>query len=171
MVNHALRIAPTDSLSRPPREEGEQRIAAIDIGSNSIRQIVADVSPTGAIRIVDEMKAAPRLGAGLSETGALGEEPMRLALESLQRMSTLAKQLGAKRIEAVATSAVRDAANGALFLTRVRQQTGLKVRLLNGAEEAQLAYRSALAHFELGHGRCVVMDIGGGSLEIGRAHV
>ena len=87
----------------------------------------------------------------------------------LFRSSTLARQLGAKRIEAVATSAVRDAANGALFLTRVRQQTGLKVRLLNGAEEAQLAYRSALAHFELGHGRCVVMDIGGGSLELALA--
>ena len=164
-----LRLAATDGPYRPQGEEGEQRIAAIDIGSNSIRQIVADVGKNGSIRVVDEMKAAPRLGAGLSETGALSEGPMNLAIESLQRMATLARQLGAKRVEAVATSAVRDASNGALFLTRVRQQTGLKIRLLDGAEEARLAFRSALAHFELGHGRCVVMDIGGGSLELALA--
>jgi exopolyphosphatase/guanosine-5'-triphosphate,3'-diphosphate pyrophosphatase len=164
-----LRLAAHEGPYRPQGDEGEQRIAAIDIGSNSIRQIVADVGRNGSIRIVDEMKAAPRLGAGLSESGALGDEPMRLAVESLQRMATLARQLGAKRVEAVATSAVRDATNGAQFLTQVRQQTGLKVRVLDGAEEARLAFRSALAHFELGHGRCVVMDIGGGSLELALA--
>jgi exopolyphosphatase/guanosine-5'-triphosphate,3'-diphosphate pyrophosphatase len=164
-----LRLASPDSPYRSSREEGEQRIAAIDIGSNSIRQIVADVSRSGAIRIVDEMKAAPRLGAGLGKLNALGDEQMRLAIESLVRMATLAKQLGAKRIEAVATSAVRDATNGAAFLAKVRQETGLKVRLLLGEEEARLAFRSALAHFELGSGRAVVMDIGGGSLEVAAA--
>ena len=157
-----LRLATNDGPYRSAREEPGQRIAAIDIGSNSIRQIVADVSANGAIRVVDEMKAAPRLGSGLDHDGALGAEPMRLALESLARMATLARQLGAKRIEAVATSAVRDAQNGAAFLTRVRQETGLRVRLLDGEEEARLAFRSALAHFELGAVRAVVMDIGGG---------
>ena len=112
------------------------------------------------------MKAAPRLGTGLVETNTLSDEPMRLAIESLIRMATLARQLGAKRIEAVATSAVRDATNGPAFITRVRQETGLRVRILVGEEEARLAFRSALAHFELGHGRAVVMDIGGGSLEL-----
>ena len=160
-----LRLATNDGPYRSAREEPGQRIAAIDIGSNSIRQIVADVSANGAIRVVDEMKAAPRLGSGLDHDGALGAEPMRLALESLARMATLARQLGAKRIEAVATSAVRDAQNGAAFLTRVRQETGLRVRLLDGEEEARLAFRSALAHFELGAVRAVVMD------KIGRAHV
>ena len=145
---------------------GDVRIAAIDIGSNSIRQIVADVSPTGAIRVVDEMKAAPRLGAGLDETGELSDVAMRSASEALGRMATLARQLGAQRIEAVATSAVRDARNGAQFLARVREDTGLRVRLLDGEEEARLSFRSALAHFELGAGRAVVMDIGGGSLEL-----
>src|SRR5471030_1110403 len=100
-----LRLAAADGPYRTVREEGEQRIAAIDIGSNSIRQIVADVSASGQIRVVDELKAAPRLGAGLFETSLLADEPMRLALEALVRMATLARQLGAKRIEAVATSA------------------------------------------------------------------
>lgn len=159
----------SESPYRAPRDEREVRIAAIDIGSNSIRQIVADVFPDGTIRIVDEMKAAPRLGTGLDEAGRLGEPNMAEAVEALTRMATLARQLGAKRIEAVATSAVRDAANGQVFLARVRRETGLRVRLLHGEEEARLAFRSALAHFELGAGRSVVMDIGGGSLELALA--
>ena len=161
-----LRLAVADGPYRAQRDLEDQRIAAIDIGSNSIRQIVADVSSSGQIRVVDEMKAAPRLGAGLSDTKLLSDEPMQLAITALIRMATLARQLGAKRIEAVATSAVRDASNGPAFLTRVRQSTGLRVRILVGEEEARLAFRSALAHFELGRGRAVVMDIGGGSLEL-----
>ena len=151
---------------RAPREDSTQRIAAIDVGSNSIRQIVADVAGNGAIRIVDEMKAAPRLGAGLGKKGLLSETSMQQATDALVRMATLARQLGAKRIEAVATSAVRDAANRADFLARVKQHAGLKLRVLVGEEEARLAFRSALAHFELGRGRAVVVDIGGGSVEL-----
>jgi exopolyphosphatase / guanosine-5'-triphosphate,3'-diphosphate pyrophosphatase len=160
---------PADGPYRPSRDDRERRIAAIDIGSNSIRQIVADVAPDGNIRVVDEMKAAPRLGAGLSSTGALDDAHMTEAVEALARMATLARQLGAKRIEVVATSAVRDASNGAQFLTRVRKESGLRPRVLIGEEEARLAFRSALAHFELGRGRSVVMDIGGGSLELAMA--
>lgn len=142
------------------------RLAAIDIGSNSIRQIIADVSHDGRIKVLDEMKAAPRLGAGVDRAGRLSEESMQHALEALQRMATLASQYGATKVEAVATSAVRDAANGRQFLDAVRRQTGLRARLLHGEEEAHLAFRSALAHFDLARGRAVVMDIGGGSLEL-----
>ncbi len=142
------------------------RIAAIDIGSNSVRQIVADVSPTGQIRVVDEMKAMPRLGEGLEATGALSPTSIDAAVSAVQRMVTLAGQLGAARIEIVATSAVRDAANADDFTGRVEALTGRQVRILSGEEEALLCFRSALAHFELGAGRTVVMDIGGGSLEL-----
>ena len=149
-----------------PQPGQARRIAAIDVGSNSIRQIIADVAPDGSIEVVDEMKAHPRLGKGLDASGALSTESMDLAVEALQRMAMLARQHGAQRIEAVATSAVRDAENSELFLARVKQATGLKVRVLKGEDEARLCFRSALAHFELGAGRAVVMDIGGGSLEL-----
>ena len=86
---------------RRPGRAATRRIAAIDVGSNSIRQIVADVSRSGTIRIVDEMRAQPRLGAGLDATGALSADAMRRALEALGRMAQLAAQLGAKRVEAV----------------------------------------------------------------------
>src|SRR4051812_40709743 len=154
------------SSSPSAKSETDIRVSAIDIGSNSIRQTIADVSPTGAIRVVDEMKAAPRLGAGLYETGALNEIAIQNALIALSRMATLGAQLGVKHTEVVATSAVRDAENGDEFLQRVRAETGLKVRILRGEDEARLAFRSALAHFDLGSGRAVVMDIGGGSLEL-----
>lgn len=145
---------------------GDVRIAAIDVGSNSVRQILADVSPTGQIRVIDEMKAMPRLGEGLEHTGALSEQSLEAAVAAIGRMATLSRQLGAVRTEIVATSAVRDASNGADFTARVKESTGLDVRVLTGEQEALLCFRSALAHFELGEGRTLVMDIGGGSLEM-----
>ncbi len=143
-----------------------RRIAAIDIGSNSIRAIVADVTPTGQIRTIDEMKAAPRLSAGVDETGHLSPENALAAIEALQRMVTLATQLGAERVECVATSAVRDAADGAAFVRQVKKSAGLTVRVISGEEEARLSFRSAQAAFDLAHGRMVTCDIGGGSVEL-----
>ncbi len=87
-------------------------------------------------------------------------------MAAIQRMVMLSRQLGAARIEIVATSAVRDASNSAEFTSRVSDSTGIDVRVLSGEQEALLCFRSALAHFELGSGRSLVMDIGGGSLEL-----
>jgi exopolyphosphatase / guanosine-5'-triphosphate,3'-diphosphate pyrophosphatase len=154
-----------------PRTDAQtaRRIAAIDVGSNSIRQIIADVHPDGTIDVVDEMKAAPRLGQGLATTSALSTTSMDQAVDVLTRMATLAKQMGAQRVEAVATSAVRDAENAEFFLARVKQATGLKLRVLDGKAEARLSWLSALRHFDLAVGRSVILDIGGGSLEISLA--
>src|SRR3954471_19538847 len=145
---------------------GHRRVAAIDIGSNSIRQIIADVSAEGAIQVVEGMKAAPRAPTGLAATGALAETSVSAAIDALERMATLAQQLGAERVDAVATSAVRDASNASGFLAQILRETGLRVRVLDGDEEARLSFRSAVAHFDMGVGRTVVVDIGGGSLEL-----
>jgi exopolyphosphatase/guanosine-5'-triphosphate,3'-diphosphate pyrophosphatase len=138
------------------RPQAARRIAAIDVGSNSIRQIIADVRIDGTIDVVDEMKVHPRLGRGLHESG-------------IARMATLAKQFGAVRVEAVATSAVREAENSELFLARVKQATGLRLRVVSGEDEARMSFRSALAHFDLKTGRSVIMDIGGGSMQLSLA--
>ncbi len=153
-------------MTGAPLHTGDIRIAAIDIGSNSVRQIIADVSPIGQIRVLDEMKAMPRLGVGIDATRQLSPQAMDAAVAAVQRMATLATQLGAARVEIVATSAVRDADNAADFTTRVTAATGHPVRILSGEEEALLCFRSALAHFELSVGRSAIMDIGGGSLEV-----
>lgn len=96
----------------------------------------------------------------------MSEAAITQAIAALKRMTTLAAQYGVTKVEAVATSAVRDAANGRGFLDLVRRSCGLRVRLLKGEDEARLAFRSALAHFDLGKSRAVVLDIGGGSLEL-----
>src|SRR3954468_3442080 len=115
-----------DQNSRGTIAPDHRRVAAIDIGSNSIRQIIADVSPEGTIQVVDEMKAAPRLAAGLGATGELSDTSMQAAIEALERMATLARQLGAERTDAVATSAVRDAANASAFIAAIQRATGLR---------------------------------------------
>ncbi len=142
------------------------RVAAIDIGSNSVRQVVADVTKSGAILVVDELKATPRLGAGLDASGELASEAMRRAVDAVTRMVKLAKQLKSDRTVAVATSAVRDASNSAEFVDMLRAATGLELRILDGVEEARLAHLSARAHFDMETGRTVVIDVGGGSVEL-----
>ncbi len=143
-----------------------RRIAAIDIGSNSIRQAIADVTPDGRIRMVDALKATPRLGTGAFAGGMLRDEAIAQAIEALARMTALARRYRVARVEAVATSAVREATNREAFLAEVRRATGLRVRVLTGEEEARFSFRSAMAHFALGAGRAIVLDIGGGSLEV-----
>jgi Exopolyphosphatase len=112
------------------------------------------------------MKAAPRLGAGIQRTGRLSSHSMAAALAALNRMAALGKQLGAKRRRVVATSAVREASNGGEWLALVRKETGMRVSILDGEDEARLSFLSALAHFDLASKRAIVVDIGGGSLEL-----
>ncbi|MGH7533077.1 MAG: HD domain-containing protein [Gemmatimonadales bacterium] len=152
-------------MSQPdpaPRE----RLAAIDVGSNSIRLVVAEYDPAAGLTIIDEVKDQPRLARGLAATGILDDVAMARALESLDRMREVCERRGVKRIAAVATSAVRDAKNGALFLDRVRKRLGLPLRVIDADEEARLSFRSVARHFRLEQGRSVVADIGGGSLEL-----
>src|ERR1043166_9244550 len=158
-----IALVPSD---RPGRKPDATRIAAIDVGSNSIRQIIADVSADGAIAVVDEIKAGPRLGAALERSGRLHVQSMERALDALGHMATLARKLDSDKVVAVATSAVRDAENAEEFLAEVKSATGLSLKILSGLDEARLSYLSALAHFELGESRTAVVDLGGGSLEL-----
>src|SRR5664279_3090675 len=89
-------------------DTGHERVAAIDIGSNSIRQIVADVAPDGNIRVVGEMKAAPRLGAGLDNAGHLSDAAMERATEAITRMATLAHRTGGHGFDAAGAELARE---------------------------------------------------------------
>src|SRR2546423_11582350 len=100
--NSYLTVSTTGSFQL--RNDTDVRVSAIDIGSNSIRQTIADVSPTGVIRVVDEMKAAPRLGAGLYERGMLSDVAIQNSLVILGRMATLAKHIEVDRTETITAS-------------------------------------------------------------------
>jgi exopolyphosphatase/guanosine-5'-triphosphate,3'-diphosphate pyrophosphatase len=142
------------------------RLGAIDVGSNSIRLLVADWDPKSGITVVDEVKDQPRLAQGLAATGRLDEEAIGRALAALERMHEVCKRRGVSRLAAVATAAVREAENGEDFVNRVQARFGIPLTIIDPDTEARLSYRSVAHHFRLDHQRTIVADIGGGSLEI-----
>jgi exopolyphosphatase/guanosine-5'-triphosphate,3'-diphosphate pyrophosphatase len=144
---------------------GRERLAAIDIGSNSIHMVVAEAEPNGGYRLLGREREMVRLGkTGLGD-GALSEAAMQDGLEALAKMTNIARLRGTERVVAVATSAVREAANGADFLARVKALTGLDVQLLTGVDEGRLIYRAVREVVDLGPDTAVLVDVGGGSTE------
>ena len=134
------------SVKRSP-PAARERLAAIDVGSNSIRLLVATYDPAAGLVPIDEIKDQPRLAKGLAATGRLDEDAMERALTALRRMADVCRRRGVTRIAAVATAAVREAKNGAEFVRRVREDVGLPLRIINTEDEAQLSYRSVSAPF------------------------
>lgn len=144
------------------------RVAAIDIGSNSIRARIVEV-PVGGPRVVlDEERAFARLGAGLAGSGRLSDAAMDEAARALDMMLRIAREYDVTHVRAIATEAVRSASNGAAFVERLRDELGLEVEVVSGEQEARLALLSALESLALS-GSVAVIDIGGGSVEIVRA--
>jgi exopolyphosphatase / guanosine-5'-triphosphate,3'-diphosphate pyrophosphatase len=153
-------------MSVVPLPERRERLAAIDVGSNSIRLLVAEYGAHSGITVIDEVKEQPRLAAGVAQTGQLDAAAMDRAVEALRRMQGVCERRGVSRLAAVATSAVREASNGPAFVRRVKEEVGLDLRIIDAETEAALSYRSVAHHFPLEDGRAVVADIGGGSLEL-----
>ncbi|HVU25234.1 MAG TPA: phosphatase [Opitutus sp.] len=142
-------------------------VAVIDIGSNSIKTLVADRAPDGSLRSVAEKTLDVRISAGISrERPRLTDDSMTRGLEAIRELVEFAATHSPARVALVATSAVRDAQNGADFRKRVRAATGHAIRLLSGAEEAALIGRGLTCDPALGGVRdFYVFDLGGGSLE------
>jgi exopolyphosphatase/guanosine-5'-triphosphate,3'-diphosphate pyrophosphatase len=143
---------------------GRERLAAIDVGSNTILLTVAEPDIDVGLSIVEESEDQPRLGAGLGATGRLQDDAMQRALQALTRIRDTCRRLNADRIGAVATAAVREASNGREFVQRVRE-LDIPLRIISPEIEAALSYRSAAYRFGP-EGRMLVADIGGGSLEL-----
>ncbi len=141
------------------------RYGAIDVGSNSIRLLVADYTPEGGLAVIDELKDQPRLAKGLAHSGRLDQRAMDRAVEAIGRMRDVAQRRGVTDLRAVATAAVREASNGEAFVARIRQ-LGVPLTIIDADTEARLSYRSIAYHFTLDDSRTIVLDIGGGSLEI-----
>jgi exopolyphosphatase/guanosine-5'-triphosphate,3'-diphosphate pyrophosphatase len=138
------------------------RLAAIDVGTNSVRLYVAD-SRDGALVPVERDLVITRLGEGVDRTGRLGEEPLRRTVEAIRTYRERAA--GAERVRIAATSAVRDAANRDEFFSAVRAATGQDAEVLTGEEEARASFLGATSDLPAGGGRYLVLDIGGGSTE------
>jgi len=142
------------------------RIAAIDIGTNSVHMIIVRVRPDLSFEVIDREKVMVRLGAGGLDGKALTTEAMTAALQALSKFKRLAESHGVDEILAAATSATREARNGGEFLARIERETGIRPRVITGTEEARLIHQAAVYGVDVGSGRAVVIDIGGGSTEI-----
>jgi exopolyphosphatase/guanosine-5'-triphosphate,3'-diphosphate pyrophosphatase len=144
------------------------RLAAIDLGTNSLHMIVVHVRPDRSFEVIDREKAMVRLGAGGLGGRSLTPEAMHNALQVLSKFRRLADSHGVDEIVAVATSAVREADNGGEFLAAIAERTGIRARVITGTEEARLIHLAA-AYGVGGAGEVMVaVDIGGGSVEVTR---
>lgn len=147
--------------------EPEQRVGVIDLGSNSFRMVVFERAD-GSWKRRDECSEGVRIGEGLAASGQLGEAAMERGVQTVLRFTELCARRGLDRgsIDAVATSAIRDAENGQEFLDRVHARTGLQARVLSREQEARYGYLAAVNSTTLADG--CVLDLGGGSLQLVR---
>jgi exopolyphosphatase / guanosine-5'-triphosphate,3'-diphosphate pyrophosphatase len=144
-----------------------ERLAVIDLGSNSFRLVVFMAGEDWWKR-TDEIYEPVRIGEGLIATGSLGKAPIERALATLDVFSHFCRAagLGSESIDAVATSAIRDAGNAEEFLARARESSGLPIRVLSREQEARYGYLAAVNSTTLSDG--YVLDLGGGSMQIVR---
>jgi exopolyphosphatase/guanosine-5'-triphosphate,3'-diphosphate pyrophosphatase len=141
------------------------RIAAVDVGSNSIHMVVAQVEADGRFRVLDRAKEMVRLGRRTLSRGRLSPQAIDAGVRTLATFRTLAERQGVTRITAVATSAVREAVNGGDFIKKVEADVGLRVKVIPGREEARLIYLGVRHAIDLSGKPTLILDIGGGSVE------
>ncbi|MDX6551347.1 MAG: exopolyphosphatase / guanosine-5-triphosphate,3-diphosphate pyrophosphatase [Gaiellales bacterium] len=141
-----------------------RRVAAIDLGTNSTRLLVADVDG-GRLQEVERLLTITRLGDGVDASGRLSDAAIDRVVECVKGYAARAKQLGAEVPLATATSAVRDAENGDAFLRALADHCGVRARKIDGRQEARLTLRGVASGRTI-EGRVVVCDIGGGSTEL-----
>ncbi len=139
--------------------------AAIDVGTNTLRLLVAEAVRSDRFTVLHEEQTVPRLGEGLMPSRLLQDAPSRRSLAVLRRFAETARRFKALHVAAVATSAVREASNREEFVAAALRESGLSIRVIDGNEEARLTLLGVRHGLRLGSSRVLVVDIGGGSTE------
>lgn len=143
-----------------------KKLAAIDIGTNSMKLLVAAVEEDGSLEVLSREKAMVRLGSDTLASGQLSEEAIEAGASTVEQFVRLATASGAEIARAVATCAVREASNAAEFVERVRRRTGVEVDVISGEVEARLVNLAARSEFSSRKDPLFLIDIGGGSTEL-----
>jgi exopolyphosphatase / guanosine-5'-triphosphate,3'-diphosphate pyrophosphatase len=145
-------------------DTGSHRVAVIDVGTNSTRLLIADVGGDRVAKI-ERHSRVTRLGRGVDLSGQLSSEAIEATCEAIEDYVSLCREAGAETVDAIATSAVRDASNGSAFVAELRERFALSARVLDGEEEARLTYLGATSEHRPAE-PTLVIDIGGGSTEL-----
>src|SRR5438876_3115800 len=141
-------------------------IAVIDIGSNSGRVMVFEREALSHLRLLAGSRASLRLVHDVDARTQLTEATMARTMEALRDFQAIASSVGAKRIVAVGTAAMRDASNGALFAQRVQRELGIRIGIIGGLAEARYGFAGAVRGLSVSNG--LLFDLGGGSMQITR---
>lgn len=152
------------------RPQPALRVAAIDIGTNSIRLLVAERNSHGDVRPLVRLGESCRLGEGLDATGRIGARAEERTRDTLSRFARRARELDCVHVIVAATNALRSAENGAEVTDRLSAAAGYPIRILSGEEEARFVYQAVIdgLRWDPGRGEYLIVDIGGGSVEIVR---
>jgi exopolyphosphatase/guanosine-5'-triphosphate,3'-diphosphate pyrophosphatase len=153
------------ALRSQPRQAPRQSYAAIDLGTNNCRLLIARPADANFV-VIDAFSRVVRLGEGLAQTGRLSDEAMDRAVGALKICADKLKRRNVRLARSVATEACRRASNGAAFIDRVRRETGILLNVISAQEEARLAVLGCHILLEDGIGPAVIFDIGGGSTEL-----
>jgi exopolyphosphatase/guanosine-5'-triphosphate,3'-diphosphate pyrophosphatase len=152
--NSCLRIVPMSQI-----------VSAIDIGSNAIRMILAELD-SGQIRPLKKFRAAVRLGADVFRQGFISEQTLGLAEETFIHLAHLNKKYDVRHCRAVATSATREAQNKQEFVERIEKISNIKLEIIDSSEEAQLIFSAVKHEVPLENKNVLLIDVGGGSVEL-----
>ncbi len=141
-------------------------LGAVDVGSNAIRMAIAEVGDHGDVTVVENAREALRLGTDVFSTGAISPESIQNAVRAVVRFRERFETFPVLHVRAVATSAVREAKNRAEFADRIRDASGIPLEVISGEEEARLVFHAVRDRVELGDRLAMLIDIGGGSVEV-----
>jgi exopolyphosphatase / guanosine-5'-triphosphate,3'-diphosphate pyrophosphatase len=146
------------------------KLAAFDVGTNTVLMLVAESQGNGKFKPILERSRITRLGKGVDRTGKLDKETSRLTLDTITEFAETARAAGVERIIAAATSALRDAGDGADFIQRVKEKANVDLKVIPGSEEAELSRLAVKRSLNLSSDlRLLIADIGGGSTELIRS--
>src|SRR6266849_6535890 len=150
-------------MDRPGSQNDRMRLASIDIGTNTLLLLIADIDADGSIHPVEEFQRMPRLGKDVDNNGMIHTSAFDRVSWIMNEFKNLSIQMGAATVIACATSAVRDAGNRNDFIKHIKSVSGIDVEILSGTEEALWTYRGAVSGLPQASSPRVAIDIGGGS--------
>jgi exopolyphosphatase/guanosine-5'-triphosphate,3'-diphosphate pyrophosphatase len=148
----------------------DSRLGFIDIGTNTILCLIAELKGDGGFAVIDDRAEITRLGQGVDRTGQISQEGEERSLQALRRYLERCRRLNVEEIIAVGTSALRDARNSVEVRARIKRQLGVAVRVISGEEEAGYAFLAVQKGLALAGQELLVVDVGGGSTEFIRGN-